>query len=155
MRFTRIDPTDPEREFSLVVDVSQQEYSGVFRPNDPLGKATDFDTVPNCSPPLPALPDMVRQLNTDREFFGFIKRGERSGAPLDPRWFPYTCLSIAHTYTVAVRKAFRTLLPSPPNPSAMFDHLAGPGLRAPGERSSANGVETGFLSDNLPLEETS
>ena len=54
MRFTRIDPTDPEREFSLVVDVSQQEYSGVFRPNDPLGKATDFAhsaellTTPSC-----------------------------------------------------------------------------------------------------------
>jgi hypothetical protein len=33
-------------------------------------------TVPNCSPPLPTLSDMVRQLNADREFFGFIKRGQ-------------------------------------------------------------------------------
>ena len=33
-------------------------------------------TVPKCSPPLANLAEMVRQLNSDREFFGFIKRGK-------------------------------------------------------------------------------
>ncbi|EIW67257.1 hypothetical protein TREMEDRAFT_64507 [Tremella mesenterica DSM 1558] len=84
MKFTLLDPSDPDREFSLVVDVSKPEYS-----------------VPNCSPPLPNLPELVKQLNTDREFFAFIKR---------------------------VRKAFRALIP-PQDPRAMFEDLSGPGQR--------------------------
>lgn len=32
--------------------------------------------VPNCDPPIPSLPDLVRQLNFDRDLFAFIKRGE-------------------------------------------------------------------------------
>jgi hypothetical protein len=28
MRFTLVDPADPEREFSILIDVSKQEYSG-------------------------------------------------------------------------------------------------------------------------------
>lgn len=31
--------------------------------------------VPNCDPPIPSLPDLVRQLNFDRDLFAFIKRG--------------------------------------------------------------------------------
>ncbi|WVO23041.1 uncharacterized protein IAS62_004386 [Cryptococcus decagattii] len=84
MRFTLLDPEDPAREFSIIVDVSKQDYS-----------------VPNCDPPIPSLPDLVRQLNFDRDLFAFIKR---------------------------VRKAFRALIPNPPNPSTKFDDLTGPGL---------------------------
>ena len=32
MRFTLIDPSDPEREFSVLIDVSKQEYSGERHP---------------------------------------------------------------------------------------------------------------------------
>ncbi len=28
MRFTLLDPADPEREFSIIIDISKQEYSG-------------------------------------------------------------------------------------------------------------------------------
>ena len=28
MRFTLLDPADPDREFSLVLDISKQDYSG-------------------------------------------------------------------------------------------------------------------------------
>ncbi|KAE8542569.1 hypothetical protein D1P53_001349 [Cryptococcus gattii VGV] len=69
MRFTLIDPEDPAREFSIIVDVSKQDYSGItqLRPSYPF-------------PPRP------------------------------------------------VRKAFRALIPNPPNPSTKFDDLTGPGL---------------------------
>ncbi|WRT68400.1 uncharacterized protein IL334_005376 [Kwoniella shivajii] len=83
MRFTLLDASDPSKEFSILIDVSKQDYS-----------------VPNCDPPLPTLPDLVRQLNHDREFYIFIKR---------------------------VRKAFRALIPNPA-PSTKFDDLSGPGL---------------------------
>lgn len=77
MRFTLIDPDDPEREFSIVIDVSRQEYSGEFSFSiDAPGPEADCPPVPNCSPPLPTLPELVRQLNTDRAFFEFIKRGK-------------------------------------------------------------------------------
>ncbi|ORY35564.1 putative kinetochore protein SPC25 [Naematelia encephala] len=82
MRFTLIDPSDPEREFSLVIDVSKQDYS-----------------VPRCEPPLASLPDMLQQLNTDRDLYGFIKRA---------------------------RKAFRALVPSQSG-STKFDDMSGPG----------------------------
>ncbi|WVR00001.1 hypothetical protein IAU59_007143 [Kwoniella sp. CBS 9459] len=89
MRFTLLDPNDPAREFSILIDVSKQDYS-----------------VPNCDPPLPSLPELVRQLNSDRDFYGFIKK---------------------------VRKAFRALIPNPP-PSSRFNDLSGPGqaMRTPG-----------------------
>jgi len=28
MRFTLIDPTNPEREFMIVIDISKQDYAG-------------------------------------------------------------------------------------------------------------------------------
>ncbi|WWD19063.1 hypothetical protein CI109_103521 [Kwoniella shandongensis] len=101
MRFTLIDPSDPAREFCVLVDVSKHEYS-----------------APNCDPPLPTLPELVRQLNSDRDLFAFIKR---------------------------VRKAFRALIPNPPNPSTKFDDLSGPGL---GLRTPALGSRT--LSASTP-----
>ncbi|WVF72802.1 hypothetical protein IAT40_007620 [Kwoniella sp. CBS 6097] len=82
MRFTLLDPNNPAREFSILIDVSKQDYS-----------------VPKCDPPLLSLPDLVRQLNTERDFYAFIK---------------------------AVRKAFRGLIPNPPQ-SSRFDDLTGPG----------------------------
>ncbi|KAJ9111849.1 hypothetical protein QFC20_002436 [Naganishia adeliensis] len=57
-RFTQIDPNDPEREFSMLIDFSDgNRYA-----------------VPNCSPPLSGLADLVAQLNEDRDLYTFIKR---------------------------------------------------------------------------------
>ncbi|GHJ89193.1 hypothetical protein NliqN6_5595 [Naganishia liquefaciens] len=57
-RFTQIDPKDPEREFSMLIDFSDG----------------DRYAVPNCSPPLGGLQDLVAQLNEDRDLYTFIKR---------------------------------------------------------------------------------
>lgn len=66
--FTLIDPAAPMREFSFVIDVSGQDYS-----------------VPQCDPPVASMPDLVAQLNADRDLHTFIKRGECTVA-----W--YVCL---------------------------------------------------------------
>lgn len=34
MRFTLIDPTNPEREFMIVIDISKFDYSGTSTPYD-------------------------------------------------------------------------------------------------------------------------
>ncbi|WWC63294.1 uncharacterized protein I303_105894 [Kwoniella dejecticola CBS 10117] len=83
IRFTLLDPLDPHREFSFLIDISKQGYK-----------------VPNCDPPLPNLPELLKQLNDDRDFFGFIKRA---------------------------RKSFRALIPNPTQ-STKFDELSGPGI---------------------------
>jgi kinetochore protein Spc25 len=79
MRFTLIDPADPDREFSLIIDVSNHEYSGEFACAATVDSGLT-STVPNCSPPITALPDMLRQLNDDRDLYGFIKRGKHVAA---------------------------------------------------------------------------
>lgn len=68
LMFTLIDPAAPMREFSFVIDVSGQDYS-----------------VPQCDPPVASMPDLVAQLNADRDLHTFIKRGECTVA-----W--YVCL---------------------------------------------------------------
>ncbi|ODN78089.1 hypothetical protein L198_08008 [Cryptococcus wingfieldii CBS 7118] len=119
MRFYLIDPDDPAKEFSFIVDVSKQDYT----------------VVPNCDPPIPTLPQLVRQLNEDRDLFSFIKK---------------------------VRKSFRALIPNPPNPSTKFDDLSGPGLglRTPGRSqrtlssttpAAARDVTEGLALDHLTL----
>lgn len=45
-----------------------------YRKTDKL--ATRLPAVPNCSPPLGGLQDLVAQLNEDRDLYTFIKRGE-------------------------------------------------------------------------------
>ncbi|ORX38516.1 putative kinetochore protein SPC25 [Kockovaella imperatae] len=90
MRFTLLDPAEPGREFSLLLDVSGTDYA-----------------VPNCSPTLSALPEVVRQLNTDRNIVDFIRK---------------------------VRKAFRATVPERPAPTSQFDNLPGSAMRTPAHR---------------------
>ncbi|WVW85625.1 hypothetical protein I302_107663 [Kwoniella bestiolae CBS 10118] len=73
MRFTLLDPSDPAREFSFLIDISKQDY-----------------TVPNCDPPIPNLLELVRQLNHDREFYTFIKRVRKAFRALIPNPAPST-----------------------------------------------------------------
>ncbi|KIJ45189.1 hypothetical protein M422DRAFT_30037 [Sphaerobolus stellatus SS14] len=61
VRFTQIDPSDPERDFSVVIDVSKQNYR-----------------VPTASPMIPTLPLLVDELNETREFYRFIKKVRQS-----------------------------------------------------------------------------
>lgn len=55
--FTRIDPRQPDREYSFVMGVGGAQYE-----------------VTECQPPLSGMPKLVKQLNEDRDFYGFIKR---------------------------------------------------------------------------------
>jgi kinetochore protein Spc25 len=73
MRFTLIDPADPNREFSILIDISKQEYSSKLVITK--GRNTADDLVPKVSPHLPQLSEMLSDLNEDRDFTGFIKRG--------------------------------------------------------------------------------
>ncbi|ESK88425.1 kinetochore protein spc25 [Moniliophthora roreri MCA 2997] len=57
VRFTRVDRSDPDKEFNFVVDVSNQAYK-----------------VRTTSPPLPSLPVLVEYLNTTGDVYGFIIR---------------------------------------------------------------------------------
>ncbi|KAL5485923.1 SPC25 [Sanghuangporus weigelae] len=56
LRFLRIDPVELQREFSIVIDVSDRQYH-----------------VPLTTPPIPTLPLLVDQLNKTRDFYSFIK----------------------------------------------------------------------------------
>lgn len=56
VRFTHLDPTDPQREFNLVLDVSGDNYR-----------------VPTTSPFLPNLPILLDELNNTRDVYAFIK----------------------------------------------------------------------------------
>ncbi|KAK7043738.1 kinetochore-associated Ndc80 complex subunit spc25 [Paramarasmius palmivorus] len=57
IRFTKVDKADPDKEFSFVIDVSNQMYK-----------------VLTTSPPLPTLPNLVEYLNTTSDVYGFIVR---------------------------------------------------------------------------------
>ncbi|KAG8836295.1 kinetochore-associated Ndc80 complex subunit spc25 [Serendipita sp. 399] len=55
--FTQLDPRAPEREFSLIIDLSMQEYR-----------------VPEVTPPLTILPSLIEELNATRDLFVFLRR---------------------------------------------------------------------------------
>jgi len=57
IRFTHIDPSDLDREFSVVIDVSSRTYK-----------------VPTSTPFLPTLPILVDELNRTRDLYNFIKQ---------------------------------------------------------------------------------
>ncbi|KAI0685546.1 chromosome segregation protein Spc25-domain-containing protein [Cytidiella melzeri] len=57
LRFTHIDKGNPDREFSVVIDVSSSVYK-----------------VPTTSPALPTLPILLDELNETRDVYAFIKQ---------------------------------------------------------------------------------
>ncbi|KAI0671279.1 chromosome segregation protein Spc25-domain-containing protein [Trametes maxima] len=57
VRFTHLDPADPDREFSLVIDVSARAYK-----------------VPTTTPFLPTLPILLDELNESRDIYAFVRR---------------------------------------------------------------------------------
>lgn len=61
MSFTQIDPSDPGKVYSLIIDMSQPD--GGY-------------AVPNCDPPLPTIHELVKRLNEDKQFYAFVKRGK-------------------------------------------------------------------------------
>ncbi|KAL0578253.1 kinetochore-associated Ndc80 complex subunit spc25 [Marasmius crinis-equi] len=58
IRFTRVDESDLDREFSFILDVSQPSTYKVL----------------TTSPPLPVLPSLVDELNASGDIYGFIIR---------------------------------------------------------------------------------
>ncbi|KAI0761551.1 chromosome segregation protein Spc25-domain-containing protein [Trametes elegans] len=57
VRFTHVDPAEPAREFSLVLDVSARIYK-----------------VPTTTPFLPTLPILLDELNESRDIYTFVRR---------------------------------------------------------------------------------
>jgi len=73
VRFTHIDPSDLDREFSFVIDVSNKTYKG--RDSCRLAPtAADASPVPTSTPFLPTLPILVDELNRTRDLYNFIKQ---------------------------------------------------------------------------------
>lgn len=74
VRFTHIDPSDLDREFTLVIDVSNKIYKGESFVIDDPHTAADSSSVPTSTPFLPTLPILVDELNRTRDLYNFIKQ---------------------------------------------------------------------------------
>jgi kinetochore protein Spc25, fungi type len=73
VRFCQVDPSDSEREFSFVIDLSHRIYKGKYACNA-IGSSNSCIPVLTSSPPLPSLPVLVDALNGNRDVYGFIKQ---------------------------------------------------------------------------------
>ena len=78
VRFTHLDPTDPAREFSLVLDVSARAYKGPSVLRVPSSRCARADVrwrraVPTTTPFLPTLPILLDELNESRDVYAFIR----------------------------------------------------------------------------------
>lgn len=73
IRFSHIDEANVDREFSFVLDVSTPSYNGEF-PVDVLQTSLIcIALVITTTPPLPALPILLRELNQTGDVYRFIK----------------------------------------------------------------------------------
>jgi len=68
LTFTDVDESAPARAFSLDLDVAQEAYAGALR-----DAARPDAAVPTCSPPLATLPELLGQLNADRDLGRFVR----------------------------------------------------------------------------------
>lgn len=74
IRFSHIDEANLDREFSFVLDVSTPSYNG--EPSHFLHRISliSDDLVITTTPPLPALPILLQELNQSGDVYRFIKR---------------------------------------------------------------------------------
>ena len=73
MRFSSIDPADPDREASLVIDVSTQNYKGAFSfVPDELLPDSHFLVI-TSSPPLLSMSILVNNLKETGDVYTFIR----------------------------------------------------------------------------------
>lgn len=79
-RFSRLDPSDPEREATFVLDLSTEVYKGMYiiRSVRPI---TYCLLVITCSPQLPSMHILVHTLNESRDIYTFFKEA-RAGFKL-------------------------------------------------------------------------
>ncbi|KAL7414385.1 chromosome segregation protein Spc25-domain-containing protein [Mrakia frigida] len=57
IRFSHLNPSNPAKEYSFIVDISAKNYA-----------------IPTISTPLAQLPTLLADLNADRDFYGFLKK---------------------------------------------------------------------------------
>lgn len=91
MSFTQIDPSDPGKVYSLIIDMS----------------SSDGYEVPNCDPPLPNIHELVNKLNEDKQFYAFVKRGESITLPVLLAEQLGLTFGARYRSLLAVRQAFR------------------------------------------------
>lgn len=77
VRFTHVDPSDPQRECSIVIDVSGESYKGA-QPHAPVSTLLKCGTVPTTNPFLPNLPIMLDELNETRDIYAFIRQARQA-----------------------------------------------------------------------------
>jgi kinetochore protein Spc25 len=74
VRFTHIDPSDLDREFSVVIDVSSKTYKGVGAPTTAHTLQLMHPQFQQVHHFLPTLPILVDELNRTRDLYNFIKQ---------------------------------------------------------------------------------
>jgi kinetochore protein Spc25 len=77
VRFARLDPTDPEREASFVIDIATQTFKGIYGFSwlcaSTGAYADDCYSVITASPQLPSMNILVSNLNESRDIYAFIR----------------------------------------------------------------------------------
>jgi kinetochore protein Spc25 len=77
IRFTHVDPLNPSREFSFVLDVSAHFYKGLSALSKPFGAYLNENPVLASTPLLPNIPILVDDLNESRDVYSFIRRARQ------------------------------------------------------------------------------
>lgn len=74
VRYCNVDSSEPEREFSFVIDVSDRVYKGKCGCNA-IGRSNScMSVVLTSSPPLPPLALLVDTLIDTRDVYEFIRQ---------------------------------------------------------------------------------
>jgi kinetochore protein Spc25 len=73
VRMSKIDPSDPEREFTFVLDVSGNSYKGVCSLNSDCHLPLNQPSVLTSTPSLATLPLLVARLRETKDVLVFIK----------------------------------------------------------------------------------
>jgi kinetochore protein Spc25 len=83
IRFFGLDPTDPERDASFVLDMSSQNYKGTRLLLRHLGLINFCPLIViTASPHLPSMAILVNALNETRDIFAFMRNVRTAYKPL-------------------------------------------------------------------------
>jgi kinetochore protein Spc25 len=72
-RLSRVDPTDPTRELTFVLDLSTSSYKGVYASTRFFATTHELSSVLTISAPLPTLPRLLAQLEESGDIYTFVR----------------------------------------------------------------------------------